>query len=148
MTLQILNLSSNAISGDLPLLTGSCIILDLSKNQFDGNLSVIVKWGDEIEYIDVSHNQLTGPIPYLTSQLPSGVQSSMGKSNLKVLKLSGNHFNGSFPDDVGSLTAIQILDISANNFSGSFPSTISKLRSLGVLDISQNQFSEIGRAHV
>ncbi|KAH7661107.1 Non-specific serine/threonine protein kinase protein [Dioscorea alata] len=140
-TLQILNLSSNAISGDLPLLTGSCIILDLSKNQFDGNLSVIVKWGDEIEYIDVSHNQLTGPIPYLTSQLPSGVQSSTGKSNLKVLKLSGNHFNGSFPDDVGSLTAMQNLDISANNFSGSLPSTISKLRSLGVLDISQNLFS-------
>ncbi|KAJ0980453.1 hypothetical protein J5N97_008708 [Dioscorea zingiberensis] len=140
-TLQVLNLSSNSISGALPLLTGGCTVLDLSKNQFTGNLSVIVKWGDEIEYIDLSHNQLAGPIPYLTSQLPSGVQSSTGKSNLQVLNLSGNHFNGSFPDDLGSLTAIQVLDISANDFSGPLPSTVSKLISLAVLDLSQNQFT-------
>lgn len=204
-TLQILNLSSNAISGDLPLLTGSCTILDLSKNQLSGNLSVIEKWGNDLEFIDLSQNLLKGPIPEVTSQflrlnclnlshnalsstLPNVLAqypkltildlssnqfdgpvltdlltsstlqelhldnnllfggivfslSSPNKSNLQVLTLSGNRFNGSFPKDLASLTRLQVLDIAANNFNGPLPPAITNLTYLTSLDISRNQFT-------
>ncbi|XP_073006367.1 LRR receptor-like serine/threonine-protein kinase GHR1 [Typha latifolia] len=204
-TLRILNLSYNAISGELPLFTGSCTMLDLSNNRFTGNLSVIAKWGNDLEYIDLSQNQLNGPIPEATSQflrlnylnlshnglveaipevivqypkltvldlsfnqlggplLTDLLTSSMlqelylqnnllmgsimfssttfKKSNLRVLNLSGNHFNGSFPDDFGSMSGLQVLDISANNFSGLLPPAVSKLIFLTSLDISLNNFT-------
>ncbi|OAY83707.1 putative LRR receptor-like serine/threonine-protein kinase [Ananas comosus] len=115
--LEVLRLGNNAFTGFVPSgllkdntlvlseldlsannLSGSCTTLDLSSNQFGGNLSVIAKWANDLEYIDLSQNQLTGSFP-------------------EVLNLSGNRFNGSFPDDLGSLTGLQVLDLSANNFS-------------------------------
>ncbi|EHA8589962.1 LRR receptor-like serine/threonine-protein kinase GHR1 [Cocos nucifera] len=170
-TLRVLNLSSNAISGELPLLTGTCTVLDLSKNQFTGNLSVIAKWTDDLEYIDLkvlaqypklsvldlSFNQFSCPILtnllksatvqelYLQNNLLAGSimfsPSSSKKSNLHVLDISGNHFNGSFPDDFGSLTGLQVLDVSANKFSGPLPPAVTKLISLTALDISLNDFT-------
>ncbi|KAJ6815515.1 putative LRR receptor-like serine/threonine-protein kinase isoform X1 [Iris pallida] len=204
-TLRLLNLSSNAISGELPLLTGSCTVLDLSNNQLSGNLSVITKWGSDLEYIDLSKNQLMGPIPEVTSQflrlnylnlslnslsgtlpqvlveypkltvldlssnkfsgpvlvdlltsptlqelrlennLLSGAimfsPSSPKKSNLQVIDISGNRFNGSFPENFTSLIRLQMLDVSANNFSGLLPPAITNLTYLTYLDISLNQFT-------
>ncbi|ONK67369.1 uncharacterized protein A4U43_C06F19460 [Asparagus officinalis] len=204
-TLQVLNLSSNAISGDPPMLIGSCRVLDLSKNQLSGNLSVISKWGDNLEYINLSQNQLTGSMPdeasqflrlnylnlshnALSNSLPkvlmqypkltildlssnkfggpiltdlltsSTIQelhlgnnsllgsimfslSSSKNSDLQLLDISKNHFNGTFPKDLVSLTRLQALYISANNFSGPLPSSIGNLILLTSLDISLNQFT-------
>ncbi|XXG74662.1 hypothetical protein AAC387_Pa07g3325 [Persea americana] len=204
-TLRILNLSSNGISGELPLLTGSCAVLDLSNNQLSGNLSVIAKWGNPIEFLDLSHNQLTGYLPEATSQflrlnyfnlsrnsfvgdLPTvltqypkltaldlsfnrfsgplltdlltsntlhelhlqnnlligGISFSPplpSKSDLQVLDISGNQFNGTIAGEFGSFTNLQVLNISRNNFSGSVPYSISELNSLISLDISLNQLT-------
>ncbi|KAF8714078.1 hypothetical protein HU200_028075 [Digitaria exilis] len=204
-TLQILNLSSNALFGDLPLLSGSCTVLDLSSNKFRGNLSVIAKWTSDLEYVDLSQNNLTGTIPDVSSQflrlnylnlshnalsdtmpeavvqypkltvldlssnqlrgpipanlltssmlqelyiqdnMLSGVLSFPGSSSknlsLQVLDISGNHFNGSLPDDIASLSGLRVLDISTNNFSGPLPAAVSKLGALNDLDISTNQFT-------
>ncbi|CAN6196858.1 unnamed protein product [Urochloa humidicola] len=204
-TLQILNLSSNALFGDLPLLAGSCTLLDLSNNKFRGNLSVIAKWTSDLEYVDLSQNNLTGTIPDVSSQflrlnylnlshnalsdaIPEAVVqypkltaldlssnqlhgpipanlltssmlqelyiqdnmlfgglsfpgSSSKNLSLQVLDISGNHFNGSLPDDIASLSDLRVLDISANNFSGPLPAAVSKLGALTDLDMSTNQFT-------
>ncbi|KAF6167461.1 hypothetical protein GIB67_031662 [Kingdonia uniflora] len=203
-SLQVLNLSSNEISGDLPLLTGKCALLDLSKNRFTGNLSWLVKWGNAIELLDLSQNQLTGPIPDVTSQflrltflnlshnsfsnsLPTVLTqfpklkildlsfnqiggtlldellilptlqelhltnnilsgdikfiSLHNQSNLRVLDLSHNHFNGNFPEEFSSLTGLQVLDLAGNSLSGSLPSSLTVISSLVSLDLSQNLFA-------
>ncbi|KAK4751185.1 hypothetical protein SAY87_004667 [Trapa incisa] len=204
-TLQVLNLSSNELTGDLPFLSGSCAVLDLSNNQFEGNLSRIIKWGN-IEFLDLSHNHLTGPIPEETPQfvrlnhlnlsynsfsgslpkvltqypklgvldlrfnqlegpflpdlfsvptlhelylmgnsltglveLPS-TSSSLG-SNLRVLDLSHNQFDGYLPENIGSLAGLQVLSFAGNNLSGSLPASLVDLNSLSSLDISQNSFT-------
>ncbi|KAI4297080.1 hypothetical protein L6164_036988 [Bauhinia variegata] len=202
-TLQVLNLSSNGFTGELPLLTGSCAVLDLSNNKFEGNLSRMLKWGN-IELIDLSRNHLTGPIPEVTPQflrlnylnlshnslsssLPRALtqypklrvldvssnqlggllradllmmptlqelhlennmisgginlSSSPGQSDLQILDLSHNQFNGYFPDEFGSLTVLKVLNIAGNNFSGSLPTTIADMNSLNYLDISDNHFT-------
>ncbi|XP_058100033.1 LRR receptor-like serine/threonine-protein kinase GHR1 [Magnolia sinica] len=107
-TLHILNLSSNAISGELPLLTGSCIVLDLSKNQLTGNLSAIAKWGNSIEYLDLSHNQLAGPLPEATSQF----------LRLNYLNLSHNSLTDSLPTVLIRYPKLTVLDLSFNQFNG------------------------------
>uniref|UniRef100_A0A0E0AFN4 non-specific serine/threonine protein kinase n=1 Tax=Oryza glumipatula TaxID=40148 RepID=A0A0E0AFN4_9ORYZ len=204
-TLQVINLSSNALFGDLPMLAGSCTVLDLSNNKFKGNLSVIAKWSNDLEYVDLSQNNLTGTIPDVSSQflrlnylnlshnsladtIPEAVVqypkltvldlssnqfrgpipanlltssmlqelyihdnmlsggllfpgSSSKNLSLQVLDISGNHFNGSLPDEIASLPSLQALDISTNNFSGPLPASISKLAALTALDISINQFT-------
>ncbi|RDX66718.1 putative LRR receptor-like serine/threonine-protein kinase, partial [Mucuna pruriens] len=203
-TLHFLNLSSNGFTGELPLLTGSCAVLDLSNNKLEGNLTRMMKWGN-IEFLDLSRNHLTGPIPEVTPQflrlnylnlshnflskslprvltqypklrmldvssnqldgkflvdlltvptlqelhlennmLSSSINLSSFSprpSDLQILELSYNHFNGSFPAEFGSLTGLKVLNIAGNHFSGSLPTTIADMSSLDSLDISENHFT-------
>ncbi|KAK8957667.1 putative LRR receptor-like serine/threonine-protein kinase [Platanthera zijinensis] len=156
-TLKILNISYNAITGDLPLLTGSCIVLDLSKNQISGNLSVTAKWSNDLEYIDLSRNQLRGPIPEVTSQflrlnyLNFSQNALLGSlpevliqfPKLTVLDLSSNQFSGSMLCDLLSSSSLRELHLQNNllagdiRFSQSFPGK----RSLEVLDLANNHFN-------
>jgi hypothetical protein len=156
-TLQILNLSSNALFGDLPLLAGSCAVLDLSNNKFRGNLSVIAKWSSDLEYVDLSQNNLTGTIPDVSSQflrlnylnlshnslcetIPEAV---VQYPKLTVLDLSSNQLRGPVPADLLTSSMLQELYIQDNMLSGgiSFPGSSSKNLSLQVLDISGNHFN-------
>jgi Leucine-rich repeat (LRR) protein len=156
-TLHFLNLSSNALFGDLPLLAGSCAVLDLSNNKFRGNLSVIAKWSSDLEYVDLSQNNLTGTIPDVSSQflrlnylnlshnslsdtIPEAV---VQYPKLTVLDLSSNQFNGLIPADLLTSSMLQELYIQDNMLSGgiSFLGSSSKNVSLQVLDISGNHFN-------
>ncbi|KAG2639876.1 hypothetical protein PVAP13_2KG033400 [Panicum virgatum] len=156
-TLQILNLSSNALFGDLPLLSGSCTVLDLSNNKFRGNLSVIAKWTSDLEYVDLSQNNLTGTIPDVSAQflrlnylnlshnalsdtIPEAV---VQYPKLTVLDLSSNQLRGPIPADLFTSSMLQELYIQDNMLFGglSFPGSSSKILSLQVLDISGNHFN-------
>ncbi|XP_062190344.1 LRR receptor-like serine/threonine-protein kinase GHR1 [Phragmites australis] len=156
-TLQILNLSSNALFGDLPLLAGSCTVLDLSNNKFRGNLSVIAKWSSDLEYVDLSQNNLTGTIPDVSSQFLrlnylnlsyNSLSNSIPEAvvqypKLTVLDLSSNQFRGPIPADLLTSSMLQELYIQDNMLSGGilFPGSSSKNLSLQVLDISGNHFN-------
>ncbi|KAL5197151.1 hypothetical protein ABZP36_000663 [Zizania latifolia] len=156
-TLQVINLSSNALFGDLPLLAGSCTVLDLSNNQFKGNLSVIAKWSNDLEYIDLSQNNLTGIIPDVSSQflrlnylnlshnslddtIPEAV---VQYPKLTILDLSSNQFRGPIPANLLTSSMLQELYIQDNMLSGGlpFPGSSSKNLSLQVIDISGNHFN-------
>ena len=156
-TLQILNLSSNALFGDLPLLSGSCTVLDLSNNKFRGNLSVIAKWTSDLEYVDLSQNNLTGTIPDVSAQflrlnylnlshnalsdtIPEAV---VQYPKLTILDLSSNQLRGPIPADLLTSSMLQELYIQDNMLFGglSFPGSSSKNLSLQVLDISGNHFN-------
>ncbi|CAD6226857.1 unnamed protein product [Miscanthus lutarioriparius] len=156
-TLQVLNLSSNALFGDLPLLAGSCTVLDLSNNKFRGNLSVIAKWASDLEYVDLSQNNLTGTIPDVSSQFLRLNYLNLSRNalsetipeaivqypKLTVLDLSSNQLRGPMPADLLTSSMLQELYIQDNMLSGvlSFPGSPSKNLSLQVLDISGNHFN-------
>lgn len=128
-TLRTLNLSSNGLSGELPLLTGDCVILDLSKNQIQGNLSKMVKW-ENIEYVDLSHNRLTGPIPETTSQF----------LHLNYLNLSHNSLSSNLPKVMTQFPKLSVLDISYNQLDGPLQSGFLTMPTLQELHLAGNSF--------
>ncbi|CAL9166085.1 LRR receptor-like serine/threonine-protein kinase GHR1 [Musa acuminata AAA Group] len=156
-TLRILNLSSNAISGELPVVQGSCAVLDLSNNQFAGNLSVIAKWGNDLQYIDLSQNRLTGAIPDVTSQfLLLGYMNLSHNAlvdvipqvfvqypKLTILDLSFNQLSGPILNDLLTSSTLQELHIENNMLFGNivFSPSFSNKSNLHVLDISGNLFN-------
>lgn len=155
-TLNILNLSSNGLTGELPLLTGSCAVLDLSNNKFKGNLSRMVTWGN-IEFLDLSQNHLTGPIPEVTPQFlrlnylnlsHNSLRSSLPTvitqyPKLRVLDLSSNQLSGHLLADLLIISTLQELHLENNLLTGDakFTPPSSSEHNLLIVDLSHNQFS-------
>ncbi|KAI4372077.1 hypothetical protein MLD38_010359 [Melastoma candidum] len=154
--LRVLNLSSNRLSGELPLLSGGCVVVDLSNNQFEGNLTRIIRWGN-IEFLDLSYNRLTGAIPEVTPQFlrlnhlnlsHNSLEGWLPKvltqyPKLRVLDLGDNWLNGSLLVDLLALSTLEELYLEKNLFSGDldFLALSSAEPGIRVLDISRNQFS-------
>ncbi|MQM10616.1 hypothetical protein Taro_043508 [Colocasia esculenta] len=138
LRLSSLNLSHNLLVNTLPAILAEypkLSVLDLSFNQFNGPILTDLLTSTTLQDLYLQNNLLEGSISLAQSQ------SSGKKSNLQVLDLSGNHFNGGFPEDIITLTGLQVLKIAENNFSGPLPRAMSKFISLTSLDISVNHFT-------
>ncbi|KAL2932484.1 hypothetical protein RDABS01_001151, partial [Bienertia sinuspersici] len=129
-TLHTLNLSSNDLSGELPVLIGECSILDLSNNQLKGNLTILEKWGN-IEYLDLSQNRLTGPIPETKSQF----------LHLNYLNLSHNSLSSNLPKVVTQFPKLSILDLSFNKLDGPLQSNLLTMPTLQELHLAGNSLA-------
>ncbi|WVZ54934.1 hypothetical protein U9M48_005668, partial [Paspalum notatum var. saurae] len=90
--------------GDLSALTS----LDLSNNNILNAFSTALYHSASIEYLNSSHNNLTG-------KLPSDIDRSLGQ-NLTAIFLYNNRFSGAIPSSLGSLTRLQGLSLSNNPF--------------------------------
>ncbi|KAF3450293.1 hypothetical protein FNV43_RR06373 [Rhamnella rubrinervis] len=128
--LRVLNLSSNGLIGELPLLTGSCALLDLSNNQFEGNLTRMVKWGN-IEFLDLSQNHLTGSIPEVAPQF----------LRLNHLNISRNSLSGSLPKVVMQYPKLRVLDLSSNQLGGPVLADLLTMPTLQELHLDNNLFT-------
>jgi len=84
-SLQTMNLSNNALSGELPdySLLQNLQVLNLSHNKLAGELHVleILK---NLEQLNLSHNHFSGTLPQLQSK------------KIKFLKVGHNHLRGDF----------------------------------------------------
>ncbi|XP_073127432.1 receptor-like protein EIX2 [Henckelia pumila] len=159
--MQVLDLSSNMISGPIPecLYNLSAMTKEVvaDSTSYGITYNYIDKFGDlwydslrdgadimwkgkEVNYvkdlllvkhIDLSHNLLVGDIPSEITKL----------DGLVNLNLSRNHLCGQIPPNIGVLKDLESLDLSRNQLSGSIPLSISELGSLGVLDLSYNNLS-------
>ncbi|KDP34924.1 hypothetical protein JCGZ_09212 [Jatropha curcas] len=126
-TLHILNVSSNGLVGELPLVTGSCTVLDLSNNQFEGNLTKIAKWGN-INYLDLSQNRLTGSFPEVLPQF----------LRLNYLNLSHNSLTSSLPKAIAQYPKLRVLDLSSNQLDGPLLTDLLTLPTLQELHLQNN----------
>ncbi|RCV14078.1 hypothetical protein SETIT_2G398100v2 [Setaria italica] len=130
-TLKVLNLSTNVLSGSLPATVGKCTSVDLSGNQFSGELAKLRSWDGIVEVIDLSSNKLEGSYPNDAAQF----------QNLVSLKLRNNSLSGSLPSVLGTYQKLSVLDLSLNALEGSVLPTFFMSPALTVLNLSGNRFT-------
>lgn len=126
-SVQFLNIRNNQISGLLPSTMEfmAALAMDLSSNQLSGP---IPKLPINLTGLDLSRNHLSGPLP-----------ADFGAPGLETLLLFDNYISGTIP----SLCEFQFLwlvDISGNKLTGSIPdcsfNTSTKNTSLNIVNLS------------
>ncbi|PIN04776.1 Leucine-rich repeat protein [Handroanthus impetiginosus] len=153
--LQYLDLSMNNFSMiEIPEFFGSfknLRYLNLSVARFQGNIPSQIGKLSSLEFLDMSDfwtNSLSADSLHWLSRLSSlkhvdlsGVHLGQAKDcNLVELRLDGNGFGGSVPQNMARLSSLTVLGLSSNFFNSSVPESLFNLRNLTYLDLSQNRF--------
>uniref|UniRef100_A0A7N2R143 non-specific serine/threonine protein kinase n=1 Tax=Quercus lobata TaxID=97700 RepID=A0A7N2R143_QUELO len=119
--LQRLMVHENLFSGEIP---------DIFSNLTQLFCSIWETTSYQLEFMDVSGNQLSGNIPPMTQRYPS----------LRSLNIARNKITGSIPKSLENLAALESLDLSSNNLSGQIPKELQNLQVLQMLNLSFNRF--------
>ncbi|CAN6555984.1 unnamed protein product [Malus baccata var. baccata] len=130
--LEILDLSYNLFSGEIPMsLSSSYIqIVDFSSNQFNGTIpSSFLQHAWNLSSLNVSNNHFTGQIPSSTC---------LRSSSLKVLDFSHNNFSGPIPPGLGNCSELEVFRAGDNTLSGSLPTDIYNAQALQEISLSTN----------
>ncbi|XP_064957336.1 receptor-like protein EIX1 [Musa acuminata AAA Group] len=126
--LEILNLSSNYLTGQLP--SAPQLLLDLSNNSFVGPIPLSFEEATYLILLSLSHNHINGDIPPFFCNM----------NFLEVLDLSNNHLIGEIPDCHNSFPiSLQSLHLNNNNLSGMIPSFLKYCDQLITLDLGENK---------
>ncbi|RCV39773.1 hypothetical protein SETIT_8G249600v2 [Setaria italica] len=151
------DLSSNMFRGPMPLpqnLSQGALELDYSSNMFSSialhsstkisifkasrnNLSGSVLASfcgvNNLEILDLSYNNLTGPIPSCLME---------GTNELRVINLKKNRLHGELPHNINESCSLEVLDFGDNDIKGKLPRSLAACSELAVFDIQNNQISD------
>jgi len=82
--------------------------------------------------LDLSHNELQGPIPsHISRRLPY----------ITILDLSFNNFSGEIPSGIANLSFLNDLKLDNNNLAGHIPPQIGQLDRMKVFTVTSNRLS-------
>lgn len=157
--LQFLDISSNMFGGDLQEAFGtfeSLRYLVLHHNNYTGGIATSgVLRMPQLARLDLSYNEFSGELPpevadmkslkYLMlayNQFSSGIPPAYGRlTELQALDLSHNRLSGGIPAAIGNLTSLLWLMLAGNQLSGEIPSEIGKCTSLLWLNLADNMLT-------
>ncbi|XP_011002909.1 PREDICTED: receptor-like protein 12 [Populus euphratica] len=131
-TFQIINLSNNSLSSNIPQCLGNfsteLSVLNLRSNSFHGTIPGSFTEGNKVRSLDLNGNELEGSLPL----------SLANCKMLEVLDLGNNYINDSFPLWLQTLPKLQVLVLRSNRLHGSIgnPTVISPFSSLRIIDLS------------
>ncbi|GLJ30444.1 hypothetical protein SUGI_0602620 [Cryptomeria japonica] len=129
--LEILNLTTNSLTGSLPdfSVLSSLQVLDLSKNNFSGKFPLSVTKLFNLHSLDLNDNPLDPNI------IPEEIYSLKG---LNILCLSNISLLGTISPSIGNLTELVKLELSYNYLNGTIPKEITRLSKLYQLELYNN----------
>lgn len=132
-----LNRFEGDVSGNFPEACGELVLLNMSMNNFTGDVRRMFERCPKLRYLDISTNRFTG-------EVWSGV------AVFREFCASENNLSGVVPPDIFPSTtadsgdtvgcALEVLDVSQNQLRGQFPATVSNCRALRVLNLWGNAF--------
>uniref|UniRef100_A0A0D3F0X4 Leucine-rich repeat-containing N-terminal plant-type domain-containing protein n=1 Tax=Oryza barthii TaxID=65489 RepID=A0A0D3F0X4_9ORYZ len=118
LPLQVLNISSNKFSTELPSLDGMAHLISLSasNNRFSGHIPTNFCTNlPSLAVLELSYNQFSGSIP-------PGLGNCSRLRVLKCLSFPNNNLHGTLEgENVIKLGKLATLDLGENNFSGNIP---------------------------
>ena len=117
------------MSGSIPATLGNLTNLggiNLSKNQLSGPIPDLSRLTD-LTQLDISQNLLTGTIP-----------ATLGSLSLTGMSLWGNQLTGTIPDALGNLSLLEQLILHENHLSGNFPAALGTLKNLKLARFASN----------
>ncbi|XP_057789417.1 receptor-like protein 7 [Salvia miltiorrhiza] len=171
--LMFLNVGNNNINDSFPCMLSSTLrFLVMHSNKFYGEVRCRNSWED-LQILDISSNQFSGNLESInfsswkTMMIQNDEQFRHGDSDyysalwrstrveliLKGINLefhmpkfynidfSNNNFGGEIPNAIGDLTSLHQLNLSHNALNGSIPNSFGKLRNLESLDLSGNRLT-------
>ncbi|EAY84545.1 hypothetical protein OsI_05916 [Oryza sativa Indica Group] len=164
-SLEHLSFPNNDLNGVLDdaniIKLSKLSILDLQQNIFSGNIPKSIGQLKRLKELHLGENYLYGELPstlgnctnlkildlkinYLSGDLGKINFSSL--SNLMIIDLLVNNFNGTIPESIYDCTNLIALRLSWNKFHGEFSHRMDRLRSLSCLSVGWNDFTNITKA--
>ncbi|KAI3819553.1 hypothetical protein L1987_13394 [Smallanthus sonchifolius] len=111
---------------------GDVTKLILSNSKLNGTLENFTFSSlTSLRHLELRLNDVFGPIP----------DEIMHLSKLVFLDLSGNHFCGTIPQEIGMLIDLETLSLHSNNLEGHIPVSLGNLSKLGYLHVDDNKLS-------
>ncbi|KAK4747851.1 hypothetical protein SAY87_014437 [Trapa incisa] len=148
-------ISNNYLQGTIPVMGPSMDLVDLSWNDFSGELPVRSKLG-KLKVLGLSGNKLSGQIPLSWCETEDSLTALDLSSNglwgplplsmasckfLTFINLSSNKFDGRIPPDLfDEVRNLEFLGLANNLFDGILPRFIQSLKNLEVLQMESNRF--------
>ncbi|KAB2057504.1 hypothetical protein ES319_A11G173500v1 [Gossypium barbadense] len=129
-----LNLSNMGIKGTIGPQFGNLsflVSLNLSGNNFHGELPRELASLRRLKLVDLSDNALSGEIPAWFGNLTA----------LQQLYLGGNRFQGEIPWEIGKLAALEKFGVQNMSLVGQLPSSIFNISSLKEIRVYNNSIS-------
>ncbi|CAI9787416.1 unnamed protein product [Fraxinus pennsylvanica] len=134
--LEVIDLSSNQFQGQISQVNftssfnwSRLVYLDLSENQFSGHFSTDLKLAENLKHLNLAHNRFIKQ-PFLQIDM---------LYNLEYLNLSGTNLIGGIPSIISHMSSLRTLDLSKNHLSNHIPQFNTK--NLRVLDVSYNDLT-------
>ncbi|XP_020965075.1 receptor-like protein kinase 5 [Arachis ipaensis] len=133
---SVISISSNNMKGGLPRLSSNVVFFQLNNNSLSGSISHLLchskKINNELQYLDLSNNNLSGGL----------TDCWMNWKSLGHVNLGGNNLSGNIPPSMGFLSNLTGLHLHENNLSGDISSSsLQYCRSLSILNVRENSFS-------
>ncbi|XVF77153.1 hypothetical protein PTKIN_Ptkin14bG0018100 [Pterospermum kingtungense] len=151
--IEILDLSSNLVHGDLPIPPLTTQVFFISKNSISGEIPSLICNLSSLGFLNVSHNNLSGIIPQCFRNLSKSVELLNLRMNkfhgiiptffkgcqLKNLNLNGNQLEGPLTSSIRKCKGLEVLDLGNNRIKGKFPRWLGSLPRLEVLVLQSSQ---------
>jgi hypothetical protein len=132
--MQVLDLSTNQLTGQIPAALGGLTTLrtlGLNNNLLSGGIPGQLADLANLQLLLLANNSLTGPIPASLGEL----------SNLTHLVLTRNQLGGQIPEQLGNLGQLSVLMLNNNRLTGAIPLSLGNLGSVFEIWLNSNALS-------
>ncbi|KAL6175333.1 hypothetical protein ACLB2K_051974 [Fragaria x ananassa] len=137
-----LNLSHNSLNQTVAsfLSLSHLEALDLSSNLLSGELPLSLP--SSIQVLDLSNNQFSGSIPSTFFRQAKNLTSFRECSKLKAFRAGHNNLSGVLLEDIYNATKLEELAMPFNSLDGVIGDRIVNLTNLAILDLQVNQLRD------